>query len=73
MIIMYTIAISFFLDAACLELNSFLETRSYLVGQRLTLADLVVFYAISDIMAQLSPLEKENYLNLSRWFDHIHG
>lgn len=30
-----------------------------------------MFYAISDIMKQLSPLEKEQYLNLSRWFDHL--
>jgi eukaryotic translation elongation factor 1 epsilon-1 len=42
-----------------------------LIGQSITLADIVVFYAISDIMRQLSPLDKESYLNLSRWFDHL--
>ncbi|KAG5674003.1 hypothetical protein PVAND_003996 [Polypedilum vanderplanki] len=57
--------------AACLELNEYLETRSYLIGQSLSLADLVVFYALNDIMVQLSPLEKENYLNLSRWYDYL--
>jgi translation elongation factor 1 epsilon-1 len=42
-----------------------------LIGQNISLADLAVFYAISDIMKQLHPLEKENYLNLSRWYDHL--
>lgn len=60
-----------FLDAACSELNGHLIGSSYLVGQSLSLADLVVFYALSDIMKQLSPQEKEQYLNLSRWYDHL--
>lgn len=58
-------------DAACLELNSYLETRTYLIGQSISLADLVVFYTITDILKQLSPQEKEQYINLSRWFDHL--
>ncbi|XP_070490664.1 eukaryotic translation elongation factor 1 epsilon-1 [Chironomus tepperi] len=57
--------------AACLELNSYLESRSYLIGQRISLADLVVFYSLNNIMLQLSPLEKESYLNLSRWYSYI--
>lgn len=32
------------------ELNEYLSQRSYLVGQSYTLADVVVFYALSDIM-----------------------
>lgn len=59
------------LDAACLELSSYLKVRSYLIGQSISLADLVVFYAIYDIMKHLTPQEKENYLHLSRWFDHL--
>lgn len=55
----------------CLELNSYLESRSYLCGQKMTLADVVVFYAIFDNMLQLTPQDKENYLNLSRWFNHL--
>uniref|UniRef100_U5ERU9 Putative microtubule associated complex n=1 Tax=Corethrella appendiculata TaxID=1370023 RepID=U5ERU9_9DIPT len=53
------------------ELNSYLETRSYLVNQSLTLADLAVFYAIQESMLLLQISDKENYLNLSRWFNHI--
>lgn len=60
-----------FSDAACLEINGYLESRSYLIGQSISLADIVVFYAISDVMKQLSPHEKDSYLNLSRWFDHL--
>lgn len=59
------------LDAACLELNEFLETRSYLIGQQISLADLAVFYALNDIMLQLSHFEKESYLNLSRWYSTL--
>lgn len=60
-----------FSDAGCSEINSYLETRTYLIGQTVSLADLVVFYAISEVMKQLSPSEKEQFLNLSRWFDHL--
>jgi eukaryotic translation elongation factor 1 epsilon-1 len=42
-----------------------------LIGQSVSLADLVVFYAINDIMKQLSPLDKEQFVNLCRWFDHL--
>jgi eukaryotic translation elongation factor 1 epsilon-1 len=52
-------------------LNNHLESRSYLIGQSISLADIVVFYAISEIMKQLSVQEKDCYLNLSRWFDHL--
>lgn len=53
------------------ELNNYLLTRSYLVDHNLTLADLVMFYFLHNLMKSLSPIEKENYLNLSRWFDHL--
>ena len=56
---------------ACMELNSYLETRTYFIGQNLSIADVVVFYSISEIMKQLSPSEKEQFLNLSRWYDHL--
>ncbi|XP_055638715.1 eukaryotic translation elongation factor 1 epsilon-1 isoform X2 [Toxorhynchites rutilus septentrionalis] len=53
------------------ELNEYLGTRSYLVNHTLTLADIVVFYSIQDTMLNLQSLEKENYLNVSRWFNHL--
>ncbi|CAD7091985.1 unnamed protein product [Hermetia illucens] len=53
------------------DLNQYLLTRSYFVGYSLTLADLAIFYAIHDIVKSLTPIEKESYLNLSRWFNHL--
>ncbi|KXJ79756.1 hypothetical protein RP20_CCG028128 [Aedes albopictus] len=53
------------------ELNKYLESRSYLVNHKLTLADVVVFYTIQNSMVNLQPLDKEYYLNVSRWFDHL--
>ncbi|XP_037818278.1 eukaryotic translation elongation factor 1 epsilon-1 [Lucilia sericata] len=53
------------------DFNKMFLKQSYLVGHFLTLADLAVFYAIYDLVKSLSPIEKENYLNLSRWFDHL--
>lgn len=53
------------------ELNQYLGDKSYFVGQFLTIADVSVFYAIYDLMKRQTPLDKENLLNLSRWFDHL--
>ncbi|XP_058455504.1 eukaryotic translation elongation factor 1 epsilon-1 [Malaya genurostris] len=53
------------------ELNNYLETRSYLVNHALSLADVVVFYAIQNTLINLQPLDKEHYLNISRWFNHL--
>lgn len=53
------------------ELNQYLLTRSYLVRNEMTLADLAIFYTIQDIMGTLSTLDKENFLNLSRWYNHL--
>ncbi|XP_053695706.1 eukaryotic translation elongation factor 1 epsilon-1 [Sabethes cyaneus] len=53
------------------ELNNYLAVRSYLVNYTLSLADVVVYYALHDTLATLSPLDKENYLNISRWFNHL--
>ncbi|XP_058820474.1 eukaryotic translation elongation factor 1 epsilon-1 isoform X1 [Topomyia yanbarensis] len=59
------------LKALLEELNSYLETRSYLVNHALSLADVVLFYAIQNTLVNLQPLDKEHYLNISRWFNHL--
>ncbi|XP_052860773.1 eukaryotic translation elongation factor 1 epsilon-1 [Anopheles cruzii] len=53
------------------ELNHFLQSRSYLVRDTLSVADVVVFHTIYETMTSLQPLEKESYLNVSRWFHHL--
>ncbi|XP_036331702.1 eukaryotic translation elongation factor 1 epsilon-1 isoform X1 [Rhagoletis pomonella] len=53
------------------DFNKLFTTKSYLVGYFITISDLAIFFAIYDLVKSLTPLEKENYLNLSRWFDHL--
>lgn len=53
------------------ELNQYLSIRTYLVGNSMTVADLAVFYTIENIIMSLGPLDKENYLNISRWYNHL--
>ncbi|XP_055373854.1 eukaryotic translation elongation factor 1 epsilon-1 [Condylostylus longicornis] len=52
-------------------LDTHLMNQSYLCGQFLTLADVLNFYAIFDVIKSLNPSEKERFINLSRWFDHL--
>ncbi|XP_055693181.1 eukaryotic translation elongation factor 1 epsilon-1 [Lutzomyia longipalpis] len=53
------------------ELNAYLATRSYFVGHSLTLADVVVFYSLNQTIASFQNSDKEKFIHLSRWFDHI--
>lgn len=53
------------------ELNECLSTKSYLVGQELTVADVALFFSIERIVKNLTTYDKENYLHLSRWFSHL--
>lgn len=53
------------------ELNQYFSDKSYFVSENLTIADIVVFYALYDLMKKQTPVDKENLLNLSRWFDHL--
>ncbi|ENN78653.1 eukaryotic translation elongation factor 1 epsilon-1 isoform X1 [Dendroctonus ponderosae] len=53
------------------ELNTILATKTYLVGTQLTIADVFLYYLLLNIMNNLSNLDKETYLNVSRWFDNI--
>ncbi|XP_045471755.1 eukaryotic translation elongation factor 1 epsilon-1 [Harmonia axyridis] len=53
------------------ELNGLLELKTYLVAHKLTIADVALYYIIYNVMQNLTPVEKETYLNVSRWFDNI--
>ncbi|XP_069682178.1 eukaryotic translation elongation factor 1 epsilon-1 isoform X3 [Periplaneta americana] len=53
------------------ELNSVLATRAYFVANSQTLADIVLYYVLHSVMAELTYQEKEQYLHLSRWFNNI--
>merc|ERR1712198_637652 len=60
-------------DARCLseELDAHLSSRCFLVGHRLTLADLLLFAATHAHFSSLSFQEKERVGNASRWFAHV--
>ena len=53
------------------DLDAVLRSRAFLVGARLTLADLVLFAATHAHFAAVSFLDKEKHLNASRWFSHV--
>ncbi|XP_044738217.1 eukaryotic translation elongation factor 1 epsilon-1 [Chrysoperla carnea] len=53
------------------ELNIILEARTYIVSTRLTIGDIILYYALNSVMKNLNPYEKAQYLNVSRWFDNI--
>ncbi|CAL1536029.1 unnamed protein product, partial [Lymnaea stagnalis] len=53
------------------ELNQYLKDKVYFVAQQLTLADILVYHSIYDIFKTLTFLDKEKYINLSRWFSNV--
>ena len=57
----------------CLSaLEEYLNTRTYLVGEGVTLADISVFTTLVDLYKNLLDAEaKKEYVNVNRWFDTI--
>nr|XP_033810325.1 eukaryotic translation elongation factor 1 epsilon-1 [Geotrypetes seraphini] len=53
------------------ELSAYLQDRVYLAGNRLTLADILAYHGLHQLMAALPLHEKERYVNVSRWFSHV--
>eukprot|EP01016_Furgasonia_blochmanni_P014119 TRINITY_DN1730_c0_g1_i6.p1 TRINITY_DN1730_c0_g1~~TRINITY_DN1730_c0_g1_i6.p1 ORF type:complete len:246 (+),score=50.54 TRINITY_DN1730_c0_g1_i6:91-828(+) len=52
-------------------LDEELLTKSFLVGYNITLADLICFVYVSDKLSAMTEVERLEYVNLSRWFDHV--
>ncbi|KAG7526571.1 Eukaryotic translation elongation factor 1 epsilon-1 [Solea senegalensis] len=53
------------------ELNLYLQDITYLAGKQFTLADILMYYGIHPLIVDLTVLEKEQHVNVTRWFDHI--
>ncbi|XP_030765445.1 eukaryotic translation elongation factor 1 epsilon-1 [Sitophilus oryzae] len=53
------------------DLNDFLKVKTYLVGNAFTIADALLYYVLFNVMTNLSNIDKEKYINVSRWFDNI--
>uniref|UniRef100_V9LH44 Eukaryotic translation elongation factor 1 epsilon-1-like protein n=1 Tax=Callorhinchus milii TaxID=7868 RepID=V9LH44_CALMI len=53
------------------DLNRYLEDKVYLAGNGFTLADILVYNGLHPIVTRLTHEDREKYLNVSRWFNHI--
>ncbi|XP_076254145.1 aaRS-interacting multifunctional protein 3 [Rhynchophorus ferrugineus] len=53
------------------DLNEHLETKTYLVNEQFSIADAFLYYVLVKTMINLSPLDKEKYIHVSRWFDNV--
>lgn len=53
------------------DLDKFLSHKVYLVGSQLTLADIMLYYSLHAEMLEMTVYEKEQLINLSRWFDQV--
>ncbi|EDO08580.1 tRNA binding domain containing protein [Babesia bovis T2Bo] len=52
-------------------LNVYLEPNTFLVGNNVTLADLVAYVSIHSWMLMSEPHDRIEFSNIVRWFDHI--
>lgn len=58
--------------SALRTLDNTLHTRTYLIGERITLADIFVFIALLPLYEYvLDPHYRKQYTNLNRWFSTI--
>ncbi|XP_078253848.1 eukaryotic translation elongation factor 1 epsilon-1 isoform X1 [Rhinoraja longicauda] len=53
------------------DLNCYLEDKVYLAGNSFTLADIMLYNGLHPIVAGLTHEDREKYVNVSRWFNHI--
>merc|ERR1711915_115266 len=53
------------------ETDSHLASRVFLVAHSFTLADLFLYVLLRPSMASMSFHDKQQYLNLTRWFSHL--
>ncbi|XP_068160156.1 eukaryotic translation elongation factor 1 epsilon-1 [Antennarius striatus] len=53
------------------ELNLYLQDRVFLAGNQFTLADAFMYFGIHPLIVDLAVQEREQYVNVTRWFDHI--
>ncbi|KAK9752976.1 Glutathione S-transferase, C-terminal domain [Popillia japonica] len=53
------------------RLNGVLLKKTYLASNKLTIADVVLYYVLLSVMANISHIEKEKFVNISRWYDNL--
>ncbi|XP_046386286.1 eukaryotic translation elongation factor 1 epsilon-1 [Ischnura elegans] len=52
-------------------LNEFISSRTFLVGNRMTVADVLMYQVLFSCMVEMNYAEKEQLLHLGRWFNFI--
>uniref|UniRef100_A0A3Q4APH0 GST C-terminal domain-containing protein n=1 Tax=Mola mola TaxID=94237 RepID=A0A3Q4APH0_MOLML len=53
------------------DLDHYLQDKVYLAGNQFTLADIFMYYGIHPLIVDLVIQEKEQCVNVTRWFNHI--
>ncbi|XP_008305743.1 eukaryotic translation elongation factor 1 epsilon-1 [Cynoglossus semilaevis] len=53
------------------DLNLYLQDKTFMAENQFTLADILMYYGIHPIILDLAMQEKEQFMNVTRWFDHI--
>ncbi|XP_071444312.1 eukaryotic translation elongation factor 1 epsilon-1 isoform X2 [Hetaerina americana] len=54
-------------------LNEALSSRTFLVGNRITVADVMMYQTLHSYLMDMSYGEKEQLMHLGRWFNFIQG
>lgn len=60
------------MDEQLFKVNEWLQNRTYLLGNSLTLADLVVYATVQPAVCCLPVAQHTHFGNLLRWYDFIH-
>ncbi|XP_019731130.1 eukaryotic translation elongation factor 1 epsilon-1 isoform X1 [Hippocampus comes] len=53
------------------DLDLYLQDKVCMAGNHFTLADVLMYNGIHPLIMDLTFQEKERYMNVTRWFDHI--
>lgn len=56
-----------------MQLNEWLISRTFLVGNQVSLADLVMYGTVSPAVTTFPVAQHGHFQNLLRWYDHIHA
>ena len=54
------------------QLNSYIENETFFAGSQISEADQILFDKLHhSVFTEMSFADKQKYLSLSRWFDHV--
>jgi aminoacyl tRNA synthase complex-interacting multifunctional protein 1 len=61
------------LDDKLAKINDWLVSRTFLAGNNITLADLVIYGTVAPAVTAFPKAQHGHFCNLLRWYDHIHA